>query len=180
MNGKLNSPSMRGIVRSVGPLAFAILAVGLAGCDTDDQCPIGTEYNKAHGACLPVTPDGGGTFVDATPVVPDAAAPVDSTAPAPDSGADALSGPPDATGPADALAADAGGEDAAASNFGTVCGANTECTGAANYCNKTPGAPTGYCSATGCDMTPSLCPATWTCFNLGMFSPGLPFVCRRP
>lgn len=80
----------------------------------------------------------------------------------------------------DADGARDGADDAVpASFFGKTCAADTECMGDTDYCAVQPG-QAGYCTKTGCDKTPSVCPPRWTCFNLGMFQPGLPFMCRKP
>lgn len=64
--------------------------------------------------------------------------------------------------------------------FGAPCTADDTCSAPTDYCAKMPGQAQGYCTATGCDKDPAKCPAGWTCFNLGMFTPGLPHMCRRP
>jgi hypothetical protein len=90
-----------------------------------------------------------------------------------------------ATGMADATAM-AKTDSATTVDFASACTdgvAHSDCQVAAkgiNYCARQPGAPTGYCTATGCDTMPTLCPPGWTCFNLGMFQPGLPYMCMKP
>ena len=62
--------------------------------------------------------------------------------------------------------------------FGTPCTqdtATTACTGITNYCTANPYAPAGYCTAQGCDKTPTLCPAGYTCKQ--MFTS--PFFCMK-
>jgi hypothetical protein len=63
----------------------------------------------------------------------------------------------------------------------TVSGkADAECPCAANYCSKSPFESSGYCTVPGCDKDPSICPTGWSCFNVGTFSPGEPYICRKP
>ena len=66
--------------------------------------------------------------------------------------------------------------------FGATCSdsiAHTDCRGETDYCVKRPGRP-GYCSHSGCDSTPSICPAGWGCFNLAQLIADQPWVCARP
>ncbi len=63
--------------------------------------------------------------------------------------------------------------------FGDVCETNADCTGETNYCAFSPSEPP-YCSVSGCDTAPELCPAGWSCFDVGQFVPGEPFVCVKP
>jgi hypothetical protein len=63
--------------------------------------------------------------------------------------------------------------------FGTACTAATApttCTGVTSFCTASPYAPNGYCTAQGCDQTPSVCPTGWTCKQ--MFTS--PFFCMKP
>jgi hypothetical protein len=69
---------------------------------------------------------------------------------------------------------DAGGD------FGKSCADDTTCSAPANYCAKSPGATTGYCTQTGCLADPSICPAGWKCFDVSVFSPGGPNFCQKP
>ncbi|MFO0729042.1 MAG: hypothetical protein U1E65_35005 [Myxococcota bacterium] len=87
----------------------------------------------------------------------------------------------------DAGATDAGGADAgtsmsgdAGSSFGIACTDDAGCGGATSYCAKQPGASEGYCTATGCTSAPAVCPTGWSCFDLSVFQPGAPSICRRP
>ena len=62
--------------------------------------------------------------------------------------------------------------------FGTPCtmaGDTPECTPPAPYCAVRPGATSGYCSALGCDVNPSICPLGWSCFTVANIS-----VCTKP
>ena len=64
-------------------------------------------------------------------------------------------------------------------DFGAACATNAECGGDTDYCAVQPGAA-GYCTASGCDADASICPTDWTCFNVGQFAPGEPWVCIKP
>jgi hypothetical protein len=162
---------------------FGVAAIGFlaVGCDQDPACPDNGVYGKY--GCGPAPADaaaivdaGGNANVDAN-MMGDAA--IDA---AKDAGIADTALPKDTSAvTADAMSntSDAGG-DASATLFGVTCSSSAECIGDTDYCNKGQGAATGYCTHTGCLATPSICPATWTCFNLGMFQAGLPAVCRKP
>lgn len=53
--------------------------------------------------------------------------------------------------------------------FGQVCASGSECGRPADFCAIEPGKPTGVCTAFGCDTDPTICPADWTCMDLGPF-----------
>ena len=72
------------------------------------------------------------------------------------------------------------GGSAATGSFGKVCSVNTDCTEDTNYCAHSPVDPMPYCTASGCDADASVCPSGWTCFNVGQFAPGEPYVCMQP
>ncbi len=56
----------------------------------------------------------------------------------------------------------AGGADGG--QLGDECASDNECGPEAHYCAINPGDPLGYCTPTGCDEDPSLCPSDqWTC-----------------
>jgi hypothetical protein len=102
----------------------------------------------------------------------------------PDDGADGASDGADADG-ADADGADAAGDAGGAggdAEFGKECADASECPAGTPYCAKGPTAEVGYCTVTDCDEDNpgELCPATWTCFDLSIFSPELPTMCQRP
>ncbi len=63
--------------------------------------------------------------------------------------------------------------------FGDVCETSEDCSGDTNYCAFSPTEPP-YCSVSGCDSSPALCPTDWTCLDVGQFVPGEPFVCVKP
>jgi hypothetical protein len=63
--------------------------------------------------------------------------------------------------------------------FGDVCQTSADCKGETNYCAFSPTEPP-YCSVSGCDSSPELCPSGWTCFDVGQFVPGEPFICVKP
>jgi hypothetical protein len=110
------------------------------------------------------------TFGDevAQPATPDAGAS--------DSGASDASSSSSSGGMSDSGSGDGGGVAA----FGATCSDDANCQGPTDYCVKAPGAPTGYCSRKGCKEDASICPSGWACFDLGMFQPGLPSICRKP
>lgn len=70
--------------------------------------------------------------------------------------------------------------DSAFPHFGDPCTADPDCGAPATYCAKEPGAATGYCTRTGCLTDATICPAGWTCLDLGVFAPGLPAICKKP
>ena len=69
-----------------------------------------------------------------------------------------------------------GGGESAGEEFGASCATHDDCNGDTDYCAAQPGVP-AYCTAAGCDTDASVCPADWTCFNVGQFAPGEPWVC---
>jgi hypothetical protein len=67
--------------------------------------------------------------------------------------------------------------------FGDDCTDSTnhsDCPTGTDYCAKQPGMDVGYCTIKGCDADPGKCPGGWSCFDLGQFSPELPWICLRP
>lgn len=93
-----------------------------------------------------------------------------------------------------AMSADSGGaEDAggagqpgdagvcdAPSAFSDVCTNNDDCRCDVNYCAVQPGSAVGMCTRTGCVEDPSVCPESWSCFDLKIFDPKLPSICVPP
>jgi hypothetical protein len=74
----------------------------------------------------------------------------------------------------------AGPDGAPVMGFGETCtdGTNhTDCDAPTDYCAVMPGQAQGFCTAQGCDVTPSLCPMGWSCFDLSQFDPSLPHIC---
>lgn len=63
--------------------------------------------------------------------------------------------------------------------FGDICNTHEDCKNETNYCTASPTEPP-YCSVSGCDADPDLCPEGWLCFDVGQFVPGEPFVCVKP
>ncbi|HET9954579.1 MAG TPA: hypothetical protein VFQ61_08740 [Polyangiaceae bacterium] len=63
--------------------------------------------------------------------------------------------------------------------FAELCTMHTDCAGTTNYCAFSAFEP-AYCSISGCDADPSICPPDWSCFNVGDFVPGEPWVCVKP
>jgi hypothetical protein len=72
-----------------------------------------------------------------------------------------------------------GGGKGADADFGAACTTKADCGGPTDYCTFSPTEP-AYCSASGCDADPSICPDGWTCFNVADFVPGEPYVCVKP
>ena len=57
--------------------------------------------------------------------------------------------------------------------FGKVCmmsGDSPECAEPAPYCAVQPGGTMGYCTAINCKTNPTVCPANWTCFDVGVLN----------
>jgi hypothetical protein len=81
-------------------------------------------------------------------------------------------GSPSGTGGSEALP-DAATADDGGTPFGRTCvqsGISPECADPAPYCGIQPGTTVGYCTVTGCTANPSLCPSTWSCFDVGVMS----------
>jgi len=138
---------------------ISLLALVSLGCKESKPCDPTTYYNGQ--ACAP--------YLDAATLPPPA---------------DAATSLDDAAAPDGAVAT--GETGGAASNVkpGDVCVDNinhTDCQGPlTDYCAKQPGAA-GYCTKSGCTATDtSLCPQGWTCFNVGQFMPGQPWICLEP
>lgn len=74
---------------------------------------------------------------------------------------------------------DAGSEavEAGPPTFGTLCRTQSDCTGEVNGCLIMPGGAEGFCSVSGCDSNPALCPADWTCYDLSKIVPAAPWAC---
>lgn len=66
-----------------------------------------------------------------------------------------------------AVADDTGG---AAPAFGQICTTAAECPAPTNYCAVVPPATSGNCTATGCNLDPTICPAGWTCMDLTAYT----------
>jgi hypothetical protein len=126
-------------------LTFSALA--LAACVTDsNRCLPGFEYAPQYDACLAL--DGG---ADGS-VASEAASPAAEAGPSDANKADADKDKMDK--------ADAGD---AGTGLGDTCNASSDCTGTANYCLKSPTAPTGpgNCSITPC--TAADCTSAYAC-----------------
>jgi len=89
-----------------------------------------------------------------------------------------------ASGAASGGAAATGGTSSTVSTaelFGKACSADSDCTAPVGYCAKMPGAATGFCTQQGCKADASICPATWTCFDLAAVGvPNGPNFCQKP
>lgn len=64
--------------------------------------------------------------------------------------------------------------------FGAFCVEDANCESPVDTCFRPPGQTSGYCSASGCDIDPSICPENWSCLDLSIFNPSLPHICQRP
>jgi hypothetical protein len=141
-------------------MGVLLLVAASLSCTEDSPCPAGQQFDKGYCTKLVLPADGAAaeatTGPDTGAAAPDAAAPADS----------------DLDSPREASATTA--------NFGSACNSQTDCNGAVSYCALQPGVPVGYCTAPGCDTTPQICPVGWTCFNVGVFKPGEPYICLRP
>jgi len=56
-----------------------------------------------------------------------------------------------------------GGSEVVSGQLGDYCESAADCSAAADYCAIQPGNSSGYCTPTGCDEDPSLCPAPFHC-----------------
>ena len=65
-------------------------------------------------------------------------------------------------------------------HFGDVCADDTACALPTAFCVKQPGSEAGYCTGIGCLEDPAVCPVDWSCFDLSIYGPGLPSICRAP
>jgi hypothetical protein len=140
--------------------SILLLAATALSCTENSPCPAGQQLDKGYCTRLQ--------------------SPADDAAVAPDAGSDTGGDNSDAAASVDAemdSTSDAGGT---AADFGTPCTLPSQCGGVASYCALQPGVPVGYCTAPGCDTMPQICPAGWSCFNVGIFKAGEPFVCLRP
>jgi hypothetical protein len=82
---------------------------------------------------------------------------------------------PDAAAPSspDALVESEAGTSSAA--FGKTCTTSAECAAPADFCATPP----GNCTSTGCEVDPTVCPPTWTCFDLTPYGTAL-HICIPP
>ncbi len=63
--------------------------------------------------------------------------------------------------------------------FGQPCTTSAECPAPTNFCSIVPPSSSGNCTASGCATDPSVCPATWTCFDLTPYGQALQ-ICIPP
>jgi hypothetical protein len=70
---------------------------------------------------------------------------------------------------------------ATADLFGVTCTSDTDCTAPVGYCAIQPGTTSGYCTQTGCKTDATICPSTWSCFDLSALGvPNGPNFCMKP
>jgi hypothetical protein len=67
-------------------------------------------------------------------------------------------------------------DDPSASTFGAECRLESECTCDSDFCAANPGS-VGFCTRSGCDTDPSVCPAGYSCMDLSAIAAGLPAIC---
>ena len=67
-------------------------------------------------------------------------------------------------------------DDPGMSTFGAACWLESECTCDSDFCAANPGS-VGFCTRTGCDVDPSVCPSGYSCMDLSAIVAGLPFIC---
>lgn len=140
-------------------VALLLLGASSMACQepSSSLCDEGQILDPVSGYCIAAPVDAGP--LDGRTAAPDARA---------DGSMDAARGP-DADG-----ACDAG-----SSAFKAPCAVSGDCHCPTNYCAVTPGSTTGFCTRTGCDVDPTICPAKWTCLDLGTFQTGLPHICYQ-
>ena len=80
-----------------------------------------------------------------------------------------MAGTPGSAGEADAAACEP-------LTFASDCLVSDDCTCDADFCAAAPG-QTGFCTRTGCDEDPSVCPDGYSCMDLSGFGAGLPHIC---
>jgi hypothetical protein len=140
----------------------AVLALGASSTACQDPssslCDDGQLLDPVTGYCLPAPKDAGSP---------------DGKAPARDAARGEASTDADGAPPGDSSC------NAGSSMFGDSCTASTDCHCPTDYCAVMPGSTTGFCTRTGCDVDPTICPAKWTCLNLGTFQAGLPQICYQ-
>ena len=95
---------------------------------------------------------------------------VDAPAPAADAGAEAAG----AAGAASAPSCD----DPSVTTFAAPCKSNADCVRDSDFCAGYPG-QTGFCTRSGCDLDPSVCPSAYSCMDLSGFGAGLPAICVK-
>jgi hypothetical protein len=130
------------------------IALAIAGCASDAECPDGYELD---GYCSKVE------------MVPDAS----------HGDGDEDAGPSgDGDGDGDVCELEPEFE----AGFGSPCTDavnHSECPCEADYCARMPGSEEGFCSATDCVDNPENCPEGWTCFDLAFTGMDLS-VCMQP
>jgi hypothetical protein len=131
------------ITRAFVILSATTLGCLLGGCTENDPCDEGQIL--VDGWCNLAS-------VDAAPPVPESDAAV-TTPNGPETGGDEAGG--------------GGGVSTAA--FEKTCATNADCAAPAPYC----AVQAGKCTATGCEVDPTVCPTAWPCMDLTPFGVAL-------
>jgi hypothetical protein len=63
--------------------------------------------------------------------------------------------------------------------FAKECHDDADCVCDSDFCAGYPG-QIGFCTRTGCDADPSVCPSGYSCMDLSSFGAGLPAICTQP
>ena len=63
--------------------------------------------------------------------------------------------------------------------FAAECLSNADCVCDSDFCAGYPG-QVGFCTRSGCDRDPSVCPSGYSCMDLSSFGAGLPAICTQP
>ena len=129
----------------------ALLLTTAASCGKYESCDPGQvlQFN----VCIPLpdaAADGAGASDGSTAPPPGAC----NVLPLPDGGATMCSGATDTSG------------------FGRACRTDGDCPCGTDLCAVQAGASCGFCTRRACLANPSICPASWTCFDASAFQPG--------
>lgn len=157
-----------------------ISATGLvAGCQSDsEKCDAGQVLKDA--VCVAAQGGTTGTGTSTGGISAEG-----GTSSSPQAGASSAEGgtatAESSSGGATATGGSSSGATSTADLFGKDCTADGDCTAPVGYCAKMPGASSGYCTQQGCKTDASICPATWTCFDLAAVGvPNGPNFCQKP
>ena len=123
---------------------LVLTSLTMLACSVDDPCDPGQTHR--NGFCVAAPDQTGG-----------AAGSSAETGGAPQGGEGGEAGAPGNSSPGGAPASDGG-------KLGDECASDDACSPAAHYCAINPGDTVGYCTPTGCDEDPSVCPSdAWSC-----------------